>query len=147
MLRDEIITVDQNMNTTANSSEYLLLFRSTNWDKNLSPAEMQRIMGETMAWFERLRRQGKLKAAQPLFEEGKIVSGKQGRSVADGPFAESKEAVGGYLLLATDTLEEAVEIAKGWPLLECGATVEVRPVAPECPSFLQIREQMAHATA
>ena len=135
------------MNAEENPSEYLLLFRSTIWDKNLSPAEMQRIMAETMAWFERLRRQGKLKAAQPLFEEGKIVSGKQGRSVADGPFAESKEAVGGYLLLLTNTLEEAVEIAQGWPLLECGASVEVRPVAPQCPGFLQLQEQLAHATA
>ena len=135
------------MSPATNQSEYLLLFRGNNWDKDLSPEEMQRIMSETMAFFERLRRQGKVKAAQPLFEEGKMVSGKKGRSVADGPFAESKEAVGGYLLFTADSLEDAVEIARGWPLLEYGATVEVRPVAPECPSFMQIQKQMADATA
>ena len=49
--------------------------------------------------------------------------------VADGPFAESKEAIGGYFLLAVDTMEEAVEIAKTFPTLDYGASVEVRPIA------------------
>ena len=135
------------MNPATNPSEYLLLFRGNQWDKDLCPEEMQRIMSETMAFFERLRRQGKVKAAQPLFEEGKMVSGKKGRTVADGPFAESKEAVGGYLLFTADSLQDAVEIAREWPLLEYGATVEVRPVAPECPTFVQIQKQMADAIA
>ncbi len=135
------------MNPATNLSEYLLLFRGNNWDKDLCPEEMQRIMSETMAFFERLRGNGKLKAAQPLFEEGKMVSGKRGRTVADGPFAESKEAVGGYLLFTADSLQDAVEIAREWPLLEYGATVEVRPVAPECPTFVQIQKQMADAIA
>jgi hypothetical protein len=50
--------------------------------------------------------------------------------VTDGPFAESKEAVAGYFLLHVDDLNEAVEIAKEWPVLEIyGASVEVRPLA------------------
>ena len=49
-------------------------------------------MSQFKGWFDRLTEQGTLKAAQPLVREGKIVSGKQGRVVADGPFAESKEA-------------------------------------------------------
>ncbi len=117
------------------SSEYMILFRSTDWDKDLSPDEMQNIMAKTMAWFDELAAQGKLKAAQPLHDEGKIIAGRKTRTVADGPFAESKETIGGYLLVRVDTLDEAVEIAKGWPLLDVGATVEVRPVAESCPSF------------
>jgi hypothetical protein len=66
------------------------------------------------------------------FHEGKIVSQKRGRSVTDGPFAESKEAIGSFLLLEVGSLDEAAEIAKDFPGLEYGATVEVRPVAPEC---------------
>jgi len=87
------------MSTETKTSEYLLLFRGTDWYKGLSPEEMQTAMNHMKAWFERLTNQGKLKAAQPLEREGKIVSGKKGRIVADGPFAESKEAIGGYFLL------------------------------------------------
>jgi hypothetical protein len=63
--------------------------------------------------------------------KGKIVSQKNGRSVVDGPLAESKEAIGGFFLLQVDTLDEAAAIAKEFPDLAYGATVEVRPVAPE----------------
>lgn len=118
----------------------MVLFRSVGWQDNLSPEEMQQIMTRTMAWFERLHREGKMKGAQPLFEEGKVITGKGGRQVADGPFAESKETVGGYLMLTVATLDEAVEIAREWPLLDCGCTLEVRPVAPECPSFREIAD-------
>ena len=129
------------------STEYMLLFRSTDWDRNLSPEEMQEILDGTMAWFARLGDEGRLKAAQPLFEEGKIVSGRGGRTISDGPFAESKEAVGGYLILRAASFEEALEVARTWPLLECGASVEVRPVAQDCPSFQRVRDRASHAGA
>jgi hypothetical protein len=117
------------MNTQTTSPEYLLLGRGTHWDKGLSPEEIQKIMSRANAWFDRLTSQGKAKAGQPLAHEGKIVSGKNGRIVTDGPFAESKEAVAGYILLQVGDLNEAVEIAKEWPLLEThGASIEVRPV-------------------
>lgn len=86
------------------------------WDKGLSPEEIQKIMSRANAWFDRYSRQGKVKAGQALAHEGKIVSGKKGRTVTDGPFAESKEAIAGYVLLEVDDLDQAVEIAKGWPL-------------------------------
>ena len=117
------------MNTKTTSSQYLLLGRGTHWDKGLSPEEIQKIMNRANAWFDRLTSQGKAKAGQPLAHEGKIVSGKNGRIVTDGPFAESKEAVAGYVLLQVGDLDEAVEIAKEWPLLEIhGVSIEVRPV-------------------
>ncbi len=120
-------------------TEYMVLFRSTDWNKDLSLDDMQKVMDRTYAWFERLRAEGKFKAAQPLFLEGKQVSGKKKRTVTDGPFAESKETVGGYLILNVATMEEALEIAKEWPLLDCGSSLEVRPVAPECPDFYKLR--------
>src|SRR5436309_11748925 len=128
-------------------NEYLLLFRGSQWDKGLSPEQLQRAMDQFMAWFERLKQQGKVKVGQPLERTGKIVSGKNGRTVADGPFAESKEAIGGYFLLQVDSLEEAVAIAQQCPILEYGSTVEVRPVAEECPTFQRVKEQLAHAAA
>ncbi len=127
-------------------TEYMVLFRSIDWNQDLTIDEMQAVMERTYAWFDRLRQEGKFKAAQPLFNEGKIINGKS-RAVTDGPFAESKESVGGYLILNVDSMEEAVAIAREWPLLDCGATLEVRPVAPECPDFHRLRQQMTNASS
>ena len=136
--------------TTQKQNEYLLLFRGDAWYNRLSPEELQKAMSQFKDWFERLTAEGKLKAAQPLVREGRIVSGKQGRVVADGPFAESKEAIGGYFLLAANSLDEAVAIAKSSPSLEYGTQIEVRPVAEECPMAARARqimpeEQLANA--
>jgi hypothetical protein len=135
------------MSTESNKSEYLLIFRGTDWDKGLSPEEIQKVTGQFMAWFERLKQEGTVKTGQPLEHEGKIVSGKKGRTVADGPFAESKEAIGGYFLLQVPDINAAVAIAKQCPILDYGATVEVRPVAGQCVSMQRAQEQLAGATA
>ncbi|MBA4146901.1 MAG: hypothetical protein H0X66_02215 [Verrucomicrobia bacterium] len=120
------------MNTPTPKSDYMLLFRGTNWDKGLSPEQLQKVVSDWMAWFEGLTKEGKAKSGHPLMNEGKIVSGKKGQSVADGPFAESKEAIGGYFYLHVAGMDEALEIAKQCPGLEYGAAVEVRPVAEIC---------------
>jgi hypothetical protein len=74
------------------------------------------------------------KAGHPLAYQGKIVSGKKGHTVVDGPFVESKEAIGGYFLLQVESEEEAIEIARHCPGLEHGVQVEVRPLVEFCPS-------------
>ena len=79
--------------------------------------------------------------------EGQIISWKKGQTVTDGSFAESKEAIGGYFLLRVKDRNEAVEIAQECPTLKYGLTVEVRPVAEQCPTFQRLKEQLAHATA
>ena len=58
--------------------------------------------------------------------DGKIVARRN--VVTDGPFAESKEAIAGFFIIRADSLEQAVEVAKGCPGLEYGQTVEVRPI-------------------
>ena len=83
------------MNPTNSTSEYLFLFRGTAWDRALSPADLQKTMTSFVEWFERLSAEGTLKAGQPLLDEARIVSGKNGRTVTDGPFTEAKEAIGG----------------------------------------------------
>jgi len=113
-------------------SDYMLLFRGTNWDKELSPEQLQKVVADWYAWFERLKQEGKCAGGHPLMNEGKIVSGKKGRSVADGPFAESKEAIGGYFYLHVADEAEAVAIARQCPGLDHGCVVEVRPVADMC---------------
>ena len=133
--------------STENKSQYLIIFRGTDWDKGLSPEQIQKVTGDFMAWFQRLKQEGTARTGQPLEHEGKIVSGKKGRTVADGPFAESKEAIAGYFLLEVADMDEAVVIAKQCPTLEYGVQVEVRPVAGECVSMRRANEQLTGATA
>ena len=130
-------------------NEYMLLFRHSATSNDLSPEEMQHVAGQMMAWFKRLTDEGICLGGRPLGDEGKVVSGKNGRIVADGPFAESKEAVGGYFLLQVDTMEEAVAIAKQCPMLGHGHKVEVRQVLEKCPhSGVAIPDtELAEATA
>jgi hypothetical protein len=120
------------MNTSTAKSDYLLLFRGNVWDQGLSPEQLQKVVSDWMAWFERLKAEGKCTGGHPLENQGKVVSGKHGRTVADGPFAESKEAIGGYFYLQVADEHEALEIAKQCPGLEYGAVVEVRPVGNTC---------------
>ncbi len=123
------------MKTETTTGEYMLLFRGPHWDRGLPQQELQAAMDKVMAWFEGLNQRGKTKAAQPLGAQGRIISGTNGQLVVDGPFAESKEAVGGYLMLQADNLNEAVEIARSMPTLKYGISVEVRPILAECPIF------------
>ncbi|MDQ6631764.1 MAG: YciI family protein [Verrucomicrobiota bacterium] len=133
------------MNAQTKPSEYMLIFRGTDWHKGLSPEETQKVSSQWMTWFNRLTEQGKALAGNPLENQGKIISGKNGRVVADGPFAESKEAIGGYFLLQVKNLEEAVAIAQECPGLAYGAVVEVRPVAEECPLAEEARAEVEFA--
>ena len=124
----------------------MLLFRGTELRKSLSSEEMQKVSEDWMAWFRRLTEQGKAVAGNPLEREGKIVSGKE-RVVSDGPFAESKEAIGGYFLLDVTTMDEALAIARECPGLPYGIRVEVRPVAGECPIATDLRTEVQFARA
>lgn len=137
------------MNSQTKTAHYMLLFRGNDWYKGLSPEQMQSVASQWMAWFERLTAQGKAIAGSPLEKEGKVVSGKNGRVVSDGPFAESKEAVGGYFLLQVNSLDQAIAIAQECPGLVHGAKVEVRPVAESCrlTGEALAEAQLAHATS
>jgi hypothetical protein len=137
---------ESNYSPSGATGEIMLLFRGTDWHKNMSPEEMQASAGKFMAWFERLKAEGKAKAGQPLQNVGRVLS-KNGRTISDGPYAESKEAIGGYFILNVSDLDEAVEIAKGCPGLDQGMKVEVRPLAQRCPMAERAEEVLATAMA
>ena len=130
------------MCTPPTSSEYMLLFKGTLWDRELSPEELQQVMTRWMNWLDRLTQEGKVRSAHPLANQGKIITWKKG-APTDGPFAESKEAIGGYFLLKVSGEEEALEIAKECPALRYGVAVEVRPIVDQCASME--RAYMEHA--
>src|SRR3954454_14660750 len=135
------------MNEESNKPGYLLLFRGADWDRGLSPEEIQKVMLQTTAWLERLGKSGKVKSGHPLLAGGTGVSKKKGQMVADGPFAESKETIGGYLLLNVANLNEALEIAKNAPELDYGLTIEVHEIAEECPTMQRARASLTEAAA
>ena len=104
----------------------------------MSPADLQRTMTDFYTWVEGLNKQGILRGAQPLMEEGKLVTGSKGAAVTDGVFAESKEAIAGYFLLAVDSMDEALSIARACPILDHGAQIEVRPIADLCRPMAEV---------
>jgi hypothetical protein len=106
-------------------SEFTFLFRGT---PPSSPEDMQKVMEKWVAWFKELGAKGYIKdPGHPLERTGKVVKGQQ-KIVNDGPYAESKDIVGGYTLIEARDLDHAVEISKGCPILDGGGSVEVRPV-------------------
>jgi hypothetical protein len=107
-------------------SEFTYLFRGR--DTSASPEQMQKTMEKWVVWFKELGANGHLKdTGHPLEHTGKVVKGKQ-KIVNDGPYAEAKDVVGGYIVVEAKDLLHAVEISKGCPILEAGGSVEVRPI-------------------
>lgn len=110
---------------------YMLLICSD--DKSAPPrprAEMEALVHAHRRFSEELSAAGKMVAGERLRPEtdASRVRLKAGqRQVMDGPFAETKEALGGFYLVECDTRDEAVEWAKKLPLVE-GGFVDVRPV-------------------
>jgi len=92
-----------------------------------SPEEMQAQMGKWMSWIEKLRKEDRYVTGEPLVPGGKLLSGAD-KAVTDGPFTEGKEVVGGFFIVRSGNLDEAVEMAKDYPDFNQGGTVQVRQV-------------------
>ena len=99
------------------------------WEK-FPPAQRQRIYAETLALAEELTAEGRYLGGFPLHPSSaatsvRVRNGK--RLVTDGPFAETREQIGGYMLIDVENLDDAVAIAARIPLAHT-STVEIRPV-------------------
>ena len=112
------------------SAQFLLLFRHPKDGPDPSPEEMQKIMGKWMAWMKGMGARGEFAGANRLEDTGAVVQGPRGTRFTDGPFAEAKEVVGGYVLVNAANLAAATAIARGGPGLDNGTIVEVRPIEP-----------------
>jgi len=131
------------------SSTYLLLFRNAGPESHarLTPDERAALAKAWNDWYDGLAREGKVLHGQPLALEGRVVvAGPHGARVTDGPFAETKEVVGGYFMLSVASLDEATEIAKQCPGLPLGLIVEVRPIAAVSPVLSDVRGRPPTAT-
>jgi hypothetical protein len=109
-------------------NDFLLLFRNDAASQSsMSPEEMQQHTQKWRTWIGELSKSGHVKGGEPLERTGKVLRGKS-KIVTDGPYAESKDMVGGYLMIAAKNLDHAVELSRGCPIFETNGTVEVRPV-------------------
>lgn len=92
-----------------------------------SPEEMQTSMQKWMDWIGGIAAQGKLAdRGNRLAHDGRVV--KPAQVVTDGPYIETKESVGGFIVVRAESLDEAAEMALGCPILQAGGNVEVRQI-------------------
>lgn len=120
------------MNSSDDRRQHLILLEYPSDATSPTPGEMTAIMARFNAWMDGLHDQGRVAGTHGLELTGKILRGPIGKTViTDGPFAEGKEVVGGYVLLNPCTLEEALTAARACPGLDYSMIVEVRPV--KCP--------------
>jgi hypothetical protein len=112
-------------------NEFLLIFRRDykSAETQPSPEQLQKMMKEWQNWMGNIAAQNKLvNSGNRLSDEGKVV--KPGSLVTDGPYVEIKEAIGGYVIIRAESLEEAAEISKSCPILKVGGNVEIRTIIP-----------------
>lgn len=101
----------------------------------LSREQWASLREETIAYVEELRRGGHLIAAEPLqtVRSAMTVRVRNGQlSATDGPFAETKEQLGGFFMIEARDLNEAIQLAGRWPSARIGS-IEVRPIAQGLP--------------
>jgi hypothetical protein len=107
--------------------EFAFLFRGRKWPS--SAEQQQKTLERWGAWMADLSQRGLItNPGLPLEDEAKQVGG-SGKVVHDGPFAEVKDLVNGFIIVSAANIEEACEMAKGCPIFEQDGVVEVRPVA------------------
>jgi len=114
-------------------AQFMLLLHDDPADfADVSPAEIQRIIGEYTAWRERLEAEGRLVGGRKLKDEGGRHMRRVGGEVrvVDGPYAEAKEVLGGYFEIEAADYDEAIAISRECPHLRYGGRIELRQVDP-----------------
>jgi hypothetical protein len=107
--------------------EFVMLFRNAPTGANRpTPEIMQEFAKKWDNWLGGIAAQGKFISGSRLSHEGKIL--KPDNVVTDGPYAEVKEILGGFISIKAESLEDAFAMASGCPILLLGGYVEVRPV-------------------
>jgi hypothetical protein len=111
--------------------DFLLIFRRdfNPGEAQPSPEQLQGMMKYWQDWMGSIAAQNKLvDPGNRLDGDGKVI--KPGNVITNGPYVEIKEAIGGYIVIRAESLEEAAEISKGCPVLNIGGNVEVRAIIP-----------------
>jgi hypothetical protein len=116
---------------TLDMADFVFLYRNSEADAREymgTPEAAQNSMKAWMAWLGDLEKKGHLKSrGEPLERTGKVMTGPK-KQVIDGPYAELKDIVSGFSLISAKDEAEAIELARGCPVLRGSGSVEVRPV-------------------
>lgn len=109
--------------------EFMLIFRHPDGHKAASPEQLQIWLEQTMDWIGSMPAKMRYVGGNGLlFDDSRVVHHRQ--VVTNGPFGGLKETLGGYCIIQADSIADAVEFAKGSPVLQGdGNTVEVRRLA------------------
>jgi hypothetical protein len=109
--------------------KYLILGMITETGQQLQGPDLKAWMAEIGAWYEKQGGAGTLADSGHQLDLPHTARTVRASGVTDGPFMEAKEVLGGYSVLETADIDEAVEIARTWPGIDRGwITMEVRPV-------------------
>ena len=114
--------------------EFMLIFRHQDGTKIASPEQMQTWMKKTMDWIGSIAAQNKYVGGSGLlFDDARVIMTKNSNPVVtNGPFGDIKETIGGFAIVKANSIEEAVEFAKGSPIIGGeGNSMEVRRIAKE----------------
>ena len=108
--------------------EFVLLFRQPNYDySKASPEKMKTLGKKWQDWVGGIAAQGKfINNGQRLSQEGKVL--KSGGVITDGPFVETREILGSFIVVKAENIDEATTLAHGCPAIDEGGSVEIRPV-------------------
>jgi len=108
-------------------TEFMMIFRHTpNPAMQLSPEQMQANIKQWQDWIGSIAAQGKFVSTNRLGFEGKTL--KPNNVITDGPYAEVKEILGGYVIVKANSLDDATQLAQGCPILLIGGHVEIRNI-------------------
>jgi hypothetical protein len=108
--------------------EFVMLFRNApTGDARPTPEVMQEFAKKWDIWLAGISSRDRFVSGSRLSLEGRIL--KPGNIVTDGPYAEVKEILGGFINVKAESLDDAFNMAHGCPILSLGGYVEVRPVA------------------
>ena len=102
----------------------------------LSKSEWESLRDETITYVDELKSSGRLVSTEPLqsVRTAATVRVRDGKlSITDGPFAETKETLGGFFLINANDLNDAIQVAAGWPSARVGS-IEVRPIEAGLPT-------------
>lgn len=117
--------------------DYLVISRGQ-WDEHASREDVQRAIDQFYVWYEGHLASGRMRPGSRLSSVGKVIAHKM---ITDGPFAETKEIVGGYWFIAAASLDEAAELAAQNPCLAYGLKLELRPLDSERPRSTDITNE------
>jgi hypothetical protein len=111
-------------------SQFVYLFRASAAEQQeaMGPERAQQSIQAMIAWFKDLETKGHLKnPGLPLESTGHVVRGKDG-VISDGPYAEAKDMVLGFIVVEARDLAQAVELSRSCPIVVGGGAIEIRPV-------------------